>query len=486
MLTVRATAGHVTDIEADVVVVPVFKGGIEGPGTQPALDALGLDRVPVTSSFRGDIGQHLAIGAPGSAFRSVLFVGLGRMDEVDSERLRRAAGLGGRHAQGARVATTLAEVHPTSESVTAVVEGFLLGSHRDDRFKSVPSERLPAEELRVLVPSSLLPDSRDAVARGRTHAEATIAARHLVDLPPDRKRPADLAQAIAALAGASCEVTIRDEAWLREAGYGGLLAVGQGSSAPPRLVELRYRPDEPLGTVVLVGKGITFDTGGLSLKRGDAMTGMKADMAGAAAIAAACAYLPRVECPMEVVALLGLAENMPGASAQRPGDVLTIRGGTTVEVVDTDAEGRLVLADLLSAAGDEDPDAVVDCATLTGAAVTALGHYVAAVMGTDDTLVDALVRAGAEVGETYWRLPLVEDYRPFLDSAVADCVNFTDVVGAGAVTAGLFLRRFVGDHPWAHLDIAGPALLSERLAHEHLPAGGTGFGARTLLAWLGD
>jgi leucyl aminopeptidase len=475
------------EVPADLLVVGVFKGGIEGPGAQQALDGLGLERFPVTPGFRGDIGQSLLLAAPGAAARAILLVGLGRMDAVDPERLRQAAGEAARAGRGARrVVTTLAQVSPSPAAVEAVAEGFLLGAPVGRPLASRPDrDASRTAEVVVLVPSSGSEAARRAVAHATTTSRATTAARDLVNLPPDRKRPPALAAALAELAGTSCEVRVRDGEELREGGFGGLLAVGRGSSAPPRLVELRYTPPDPLGAVVLVGKGITFDTGGLSLKRGlTALATMKSDMAGAAAVAATCAVLGELGVRLQVTGLCPLAENMPGGDAQRPDDVLTAHGGTTVEVRDTDAEGRLVLADALDLGASTQPDAMVDLATLTGAAIKAVGPFAGAVMGSDDDLVRALTDAAAVAGEDLWPLPLWAALERFLDSPVADLNNTADEHGAGAIMGGLFLRRFTRGVPWAHLDIAGPAFLDPELAHGYLPAGGTGFGVRTLLAWL--
>ena len=484
MLTVSAEAVDLLEVDTDLLVVPVFKGGIEGPGVGAVLGRLGLDAFPVTPDFRGDIGQHLLLSAPGLRAGGVLLVGLGRMDAAGPERLRRAAGVAARAAAGVeRVATTLAEVAATEASITAVAEGFHLGAYEDRRFRS-SGQASRLREVVVLVPSSRLDGARGALQRAATYAAATARARDLVNLPPDRKRPPALAEQISELLGAACEVFVHDEAALRDQGCGGLLAVGRGSSAPPRLVEIRYRPASPLGHVVLVGKGITFDSGGLSLKRGRGMDDMKSDMAGAAAVVGACSALDELGVRLEVTGLLPLAENLPGADAQRPDDVVVIHGGTTVEVADTDAEGRLVLADALDIAAGMQPDAIVDLATLTGSAITAVGHYAAALMGSDQELLDSLRQAADAGGEPLWPLPLWDDLERFLDSPVADLNNTGDGAGGGAIMGGLFLRRFVGSVPWAHLDIAGPAFLSEDLASGHLTAGGTGFGVRTLLAWL--
>ena len=472
------------EIDADLVVVPVYKAGIEGPGAGLVLRALDLDTFPVTPSFRGDIGQHLLLAAPGLAAGGVLLVGLGRMDETSSARLRRAAGVAARAAAGARhIATTLAEVHPSPEAVQAVAEGFALGGHKDRRFRSKPGEP-GMEELTVLVPSSHLAVAEQALRRAELAVRATITARDLVNLPPDRKRPPEFARMVEELLQGRCDVTVRDEHDLEAEGFGGILAVGRGSSAPPRLVELRHRPAQPLGHVVLVGKGITFDSGGLSLKRGGGMNSMKSDMAGAAAVVGVFEALADLDVPLEVTGLLACAENMPGGDAQRPGDVLRAYGGTTVEVLDTDAEGRLVLADALAYAASMKPDAIVDLATLTGSIVSALGQYAAGLMSNDDGLRDALCVAAEMAGEPLWPMPLWGELERFLDSPVADVNNTADGPGGGSVTAALFLRRFVGEVPWAHLDIAGPAFLPSHLAEGHLPAGATGYGVRTLLAWL--
>ncbi len=484
MLSVTVTDTDPLSVDTDLLVVPVFKGGIEGPGAAAVLDALSLERLPTTPEFRGDIGQYLMLSTPGMPFAGVLLVGLGRMDATDVDRLRRAAGVAACAARGvARVATTLAQVHADGSAAAAVAEGFWLGSYRDQRFRSEADDAV-LTDVTLLVASSQQQRVEDAVARAQVYARATIAARDLVNLPPDRKRPADLAEAITALVSPSCDVEVSDESQLTDRGFGGMLAVGRGSSSPPRLVEIRYRPDNPLGHAVLVGKGITFDTGGLSLKRGTYMNTMKSDMAGTAAVAAVCSVLADLDVRLEVTGLCALAENMPGADAQRPGDIITMFGGTTVEVLDTDAEGRLVLGDALQYGAAMGPDAMVDLATLTGTAISAVGHYAAAAMGNDEELLGSLRRAADVAGEDLWPLPLWPDLERFLDSPVADINNTADGPGAGSITAGLFLKRFVGDVPWVHLDIAGPAFLPAELATHYLVPGGTGFGVRTLLAWL--
>jgi len=485
VLSVTTADTDPLEIDADLLVVPAFKGGIEGPGAARVLDALGLDSLPVTPEFRGDIGQSLVLAAPQLPCRGVMFVGLGRMDATDAERLRRAAGVAaraGRHV--GRIATTLPQVHAGTAVLEAIAEGFHLGGYADRRFKTDEDGAPRLAEVVLLVASSQQQHAAEALRRAEIYARATIAARDLVNLPPDRKRPPQLADAVSRLVGDACEITVLDEATLRDEGFNGILAVGRGSSAPPRLVEIRYRPTNPLGHVVLVGKGITFDTGGLSLKRGTSMNTMKSDMAGAAAVAATCSVLAELGVRLEVTGLLALAENLPGSDAQRPDDVITMHGGVTVEVRDTDAEGRLVLADALDYGAGMQPDAMVDLATLTGSAINAVGHFAAALMGTDSDLCASLLRAAEVSGESLWSLPLWTDLERFLDTPIADINNTGDGAGGGSIMGGLFLKRFVGDVPWAHLDIAGPAFLGAEQAGHYLPVGATGYGVRTLLAWL--
>ncbi len=484
MIELHVTADDPLDVEVDVLLIPVFKGGIEGPGVQRVLATAGLDELPRTPDFRGDIGQTLLLSARGTRARALCLVGLGRMNATDGERLRQAAAIGVAAASHATtLATTLSQVHARPGVTQAVAEGLLLGSYQDRRFttRGDPSKVRAAT---LLIASSQLEPARQALMRARHYAVATCAARDLVNLPPDRKRPGELAERIRELNADACDVEIVDEHTLADGGYGGILGVGRGSAAPPRLVRLHYRPEQPLGHVVLVGKGITFDSGGLSLKRGSHMDEMKSDMAGAAAIAGACSVLAGLGVRLEVTALLPLAENMPGADAGRPDDVLRMRDGQTVEVLDTDAEGRLVLADALADGANLKPDAMVDLATLTGSAIGALGQYAGALMANDTELADALLSAADVAGEVLWRLPLWDELDTFLDSPIADVANVTDSPGGGAITAGLFLRRFTGETPWAHLDIAGPAFLSQELARDHRTVGGTGYGVRTLLAWL--
>ena len=324
-----------------------------------------------------------------------------------------------------------------------------------------------------------------AIDRAATMAGAVALARDLTNTPSLRKNPQWLADAAISVAeDAGIDVTVRTEQELAEAGFGGIYAVGQGSARPPRLIELRYAPSGAQRHVVLVGKGITFDSGGLSLKPNDGMKLMKTDMAGGAAVIAVMSALARLGVTDRVTGLVAAAENLPSGSAFRPGDVITQFGGKTTEVLNTDAEGRLVLADAIAYADRElEPDQIVDLATLTGAARVALGGSRAALYSTSDELAECLAQAGESSGERLWRMPLPEDYVQLLESDIADQANVSPgEEGGGSITAALFLREFSGGRPWAHLDIAGAARSSGD--DGEVTSGATGFGTRLLLRWL--
>jgi leucyl aminopeptidase len=484
-LTVDVASGDLLDMPAETLVVGIFTGGIEGPGAEAVIAQLGLPRLPLTPQFRGDIGQHLALATPGLRCDTVLFIGLGRMIATDDERLRQAALVAARcGGASGRVVTTLAQVHPSPGAIAAVAEGFRLGAARDDRFTSKTDARPQIEHVTILVPSSALSDGEQAVHRAGITARATIAARDLVNTPPNHKPPLELAARLVDLTQKTCSAEVHDQAALTGMGTAGLLGVARGAANAPCLLELRYQPDEPLGHVVLCGKGTVFDAGGLTLRDSVSMIETKADMAGAAAIAAACAVLGELDVRVRVTALLGLAEVMPSGDAQRPDDIITARGGTTIEITDPDADGQLMLADLLDLARSYEPDAVVDVATLGAASVAALGRYAGAVMGNDQDLIDALLTAAARSGEQLWQLPLWGELGRRLTSPIADLVNNETKAGGGAIVAGLFLQRFARDLAWAHIDCSGPAFIPVDLATPTRPPGASGYGVRTLLAWL--
>lgn len=414
----------------------------------------------------------------------IVLVGVG---DGSRTALRRAGAALARACENLDQVLTTIAAESDDDGVRALVEGFLLASYRVARVGRREPGRRPCARL-VLVGRHPEP----AVAAATRGARATWLARRLAATPSNVKNPAWFAEEARAAAAVvpGTTVEVHDEAWLAEHGFGGLLAVGAASATPPRLVVVDYTPVRTRGGsrhVVLVGKGITFDTGGLSVKDRDAMVPMKTDMAGAAAALAATLAAASAELPHRVTAVLPLAENAFGGAGYRPGDVLSLLDGTTVEVRNTDAEGRLVLADALTwARRSLDPDVVVDVATLTGAATMGLGRRHAALYTEDGALAAQLEAAAAATGERVWRMPLVPEYRAALESTVADVANVaTDPkVGAGSVTAALFLERFTDGVPWAHLDIAGPARAPK--AEHEVSEGATGFGARLLGRWLED
>ncbi|WP_433497918.1 leucyl aminopeptidase [Sphaerimonospora sp. CA-214678] len=419
---------------------------------------------------KGEAGEVFEVPfARGDGVGGFLLYGTG---DREADALRKA---GAALARKARGRASLAVVVPPDGDLAALAEGALLATY---------TFRIGRDGTRPVGEILFAGGREDALRRGETTARATALARDLVNTPASIKTPAWLAEQAAAVAADSgLAVRIRDETEL--GAFGGILAVGQGSVSPPRLVELSYAPEGARAHVVLVGKGITFDTGGLSLKPTEGMKTMKTDMAGGAAVIAAMSALSAFAAPVRVTGLIACAENAISGTAQRPSDVIRQYGGRTVEVLNTDAEGRLVMADALAYADAElDPDAVIDIATLTGAAKVALGQRVAALYATDDSLAGELLAAAEAGGERLWRMPLVEDYRSALESEIADLTNVDRKMSgaAGSITAALFLREFTGGRPWAHLDIAGPARAAADDAE--ITKGGTGFGVRLLLRYL--
>jgi leucyl aminopeptidase len=421
----------------------------------------------------------------------VLAIGAGERATVDPDAVRRAAAAGARQASRDTalayvVPADLADGLDVGSAARAIAEGASLGAYAYTTYRTKSHDTVQLDRIALVPGDGVDPDIVAAqVARGRTIAGATNVTRDLINTPPAFKRPPDLADRIASLVeDTTITARVLGAEQLERGGFGGLLGVGRGSSTEPRLVELRYQgtgDDAP--HIVLVGKGITFDSGGLSLKPSNSMATMKSDMSGAAAIVGALLAAAQLEVAPRVTGLLALAENMPGGDATRVSDVLTHRDGTTVEVMDTDAEGRLVLADALAYGGELEPTAMIDLATLTGGQIVALGYRIAAIMGTNDALLDSLERAARQAGERLWRLPLPDDYSDQLRSEVADLKNIGKPRQAQSIVAGLFLKEFAGDVPWAHLDIAGPAF-SDSGDGPLVPKGATGFGVRTLVAYL--
>ena len=469
-----------------VLAIPVHRGGLPaGEHVAASLHAVGLDVTDVQRahepSSEAGATTRLALVPGERAARTVLLVGVG---DGDPAALRLAGAALGRAGRGrVHLVVAVSDLDPAAQA--ALVEGIALGGYTSPRWLGAQAE--PA--TRPVAEVTLVGDHDDAVCRRAvTRARATMLARNLTVAPSNIKNPAWLAaQARTVGRRAGLDVKVWSDRDLRAEGFGGLLAVGAGSATPPRLVQLSYAPKETTSKpahIVLVGKGITFDTGGLDIKPAEGMLAMKTDMSGSAIVLAVVAACAALELPVRVTGLLALAENAVSGSAYRPSDVITTYGGRTVEIGNTDAEGRIVMADALAYADAHlQPDVLVDIATLTGAARVALGRSMAPLYATDDALTDALVAAGQATGELLWPFPLVQDYRSALDSAVADINHIAGTpVGGGSITAALFLREFVGERRWAHLDIAGVG--RSDVDRGLLTKGGTGFGARLLLTWL--
>jgi leucyl aminopeptidase len=487
-VTATLSSAAPAKVNADVLAVPVFSGRVLGPGGKALDTAVGgsLAAFMTEAGFEGKADETLAVPAGKLGARAALLIGLGDRKTVSADRLRRAAAAVVRRSPKAKtVATTLLDTVPTggdrAAAAQALAEGAALGAYRFLRYKQ--KSDVPALE-RLVVLGKKDDAVQQGLDRGVAVAGAVAWARDLVNEPAGAMTPTQLAEeARRAAEQGGLEIEVLDEVEIANQGLGGLLGVSLGSEQPPRLVKLTYTPTgRATGTVALVGKGITFDSGGLSLKTADGMETMKTDMSGAAAVIGAMSVLRAAGVRTKVIAFVPTTENMPGGRAIKPGDVLKIRNGKTVEVLNTDAEGRLILADGLSLAAEEKPDAVIDLATLTGACVVALGMKIAGLMGNDDGWIGQVRSAAERAGESMWHLPLPQEYRKDLDSEIADLKNITGNRGGGALTAGLFLAEFTGDVPWVHLDIAGPARASGD--DGYIAKGGTGFGVRTLVEVL--
>jgi leucyl aminopeptidase len=476
----------------DVLVVGLAESGLQGlpEGVEVAYQrklGTGVEELAVSVGAKASAGTTRTLPAVDGGPRLVV-TGLGE-GEPDAEDLRRAAGastayLSALAAKGSPLTAAIGFGTTTVDELQAVAEGALLGVYR---YAPVSRKPAPAPTLTAVTVlhtgATTTVDGDDVTTVAPAVASAVLTAREWVNIPPNLLYPETLAAEVKALVKDSkVSYEVLDGPALVKGGYGGLLAVGGGSSRPPRLVRLSYKPKGATRHLALVGKGITFDSGGLSLKPGDSMYTMKCDMAGAAAVLAATHAIAKLGLPVQVTAYGALAENLPSDTAYRPSDVLTIYGGTTVENGNSDAEGRLVMADALARANEDHPDLVVDVATLTGACMVALGDRTAGLMATDDETADLVLDAAEAAGEDFWQLPIPRETRAKLDSKVADLKSTGGDRFGGALVAAAFLREFVqAGTPWAHLDIAGPAFLDGK-PYGYVSAGGTGVGVRTLIA----
>jgi leucyl aminopeptidase len=454
-------------------------------GAEPVSSAYGrgLSRALTALGATGDAGQVTRLPKAGSVTAPVIIaVGLGE-GSPDDEALRKAAGVGVRAAAGEE-RVVIALPASTPEALRAVCEGALFGAYafHTYRKKSLKAHKKPVGAVTVASDIGKGAESTAIVNEVKAMAKALHLVRDMINTPPSDLHPADFAKtAVATCRTLKLEVEVLDEKQLARGKFGGLIGVGQGSAHPPRLVRIAYRHRAAKRHLAFVGKGITFDSGGISIKPAAGMDAMKSDMSGAAAVLGAMTAIARLKPQVNVTGYMAMAENMPSGSAQRPSDVITIRGGRTVEVLNTDAEGRLVLADAIVRASEDEPDVIVDVATLTGAAMVALGVRTSGIMANDDDFRTRLFETASSVGEQMWPMALPPELRPGMDSKVADIANMGERYG-GMQTAGLFLKEFVPEGiTWAHIDIAGPAY-NENDAYGYTPKGGTGAAMRTLVA----
>ncbi len=490
-LKLSAVSPDVRRVTANAVVIAVAKGKdgprlldsplpkAEASALQDSLPALGATgaadevlRLPATASLKADV---------------LVLTGVGTVDgeTPETEALRRAAGAAARQLKGL-TKVVFALPTPTVESATAVAEGVALGAYAFSNHLSKAPEKTPLTEGIIATAASAHKALPAALRRAAILGRSVRGVRDLVNTSPSDLFPESFAaESRTAVKSLPIKVTVYDEKRLEKDGYGGIMGVGKGSSRQPRLVKLEYSPAKARRHLAFVGKGITFDTGGISLKPAANMHYMKSDMAGAATVLGTMLAIAELGLPLRATAWLCLAENMPGGHAARPGDVFTMFGGKTVENLNTDAEGRLVMADGLVAASAEKPDVIIDIATLTGAQLISLGRRTSGIMG-DSGVRDALVSAAGTSGESAWGMPMPEELRASLDSTVADLANAGERNG-GMMTAAAFLQEFVGEVdgqkiPWAHIDIAGPSY-NDVAPYGYVPKNGTGSGLRTLLTY---
>jgi leucyl aminopeptidase len=461
-------------VEAGALVVPVFEGRKEERfGAGDLLDAGEIAGKPLELLLL----HHV----PGVAATRILLAGAGKAEKFDPAEMRKLAGAAVRHLKAKSVksvAMALDAEHASADFASAAVEGAILGDYDPDRYKTDDADKKSVDRFAVVAEAA---DLEDAVGRGRIVAEAQSFTRTLVNEPANLLTPSKIADAARSMASEyHLEYQVLGFEQMELLGMGALLGVARGSAEPPVLIVVRYQPENPKSQahLGLVGKGVTFDSGGISIKPADGMEKMKYDMAGGAAMLGAMRAIAQLKPALAVTAFIPCVENMPGSRAQRPGDIVTAMSGKTIEVINTDAEGRLILADALTYARQQGCTHLVDAATLTGAVVVALGHLNVGLFANDDGMRDRVLKAAKSAGERMWPMPLEDDYKEYLKSAFADLANVGGRWG-GAITAAIFLKAFAEDTPWVHLDIAGTAWLDE--SKPFLAKGPTGLPVRTLV-----
>ncbi len=502
---VVAQQGDLTTVTSDLVVVDAFEGVESFGGVTKAVDEASggaLSRILAAGDFKGKFKESVMVHPAQGGAKRVLLAGLGPVDKLTLDKVRRvsavvarrARDLGAREAHVALLGVGGAGLAPR-DVAEAMAEGALLGLYKFDAYKGVKKQEKTDE--RPQLARIVLLDKRATSARqaaegaqvGSVIAQATNQCRDWAQWSGDDAAPSLYGDRVVALAREhGLKATVLDKREMEGLGMGGVLAVARGSVREPRFCVLDHHPRGAKHTVVLVGKGITFDSGGISIKPAEGMENMRMDKSGASAVMAAVVAAKRLKLPLRVVALAPFTDNLPSGSAYKPGDVVTTMSGKTIEVVNTDAEGRVILSDALHYAGRYDPAAIVELSTLTGGCIVAVGHHAIAGMGNSEPLLDALREAGSAVHERIWPLPFFDEYGEMVKSQVADVKNSAGRI-ASSVTAGKFLEHFVGDHPWVHLDIASTAYhegATPRFNEEYCPEKSTGVGVRLLVRWMRD
>ena len=494
-MEIKVAQGSIQESTADTIVVNLFEGVTAPGGATGAIDqALGgaISELIASGDFKGKAGDVGVLYPHGAIVaRRVLVVGLGKREEFDLEGVRKAAASAVKRARDLNASQVATIVHgagigglATAAAAQATAEGSLLAAYRYHAPKQEPEEKREIEALTIVeFDQGKVAEIEAGVGVAEAIATGVTLARDLVNMPPNVATPTKLAETAEAIADAhGMNIVVGDREWAAERKMGAFLAVAKGAGEPPQFIVLEHNGGrDDLETIALVGKGITFDTGGISIKPSERMEEMKSDMGGAAAVLGAMKTIGVLDLPLRVIGIAPCTENMPDANAYRPADVITASNGKSIEVISTDAEGRMVLADGLVYAGRYDPKAVIDLATLTGACIVALGKGMAAgLFSTDDSLRDRLEAAGNSTQERVWPLPLWDDYKKAIKSDVADMKNSGGRYG-GVATSAMFLKQFT-DYPWAHLDIAGMALSDKD--GDYTPAGGTGYGVRLLIELL--
>ena len=496
-MNIAVEIGDFRQIQTDAIIIPILEDDLHNDLLLAADSALEgrIQSLLNLGDFKGKLKSTAVLYTNGSIIAPrIILIGLGKFSELDTEKVRQVAGHTAKYARDLGIASIAVPIPPEAQDewIQGAVEASLLSLYEfkqhqtEDDNDENENENKKLETLTLLVSSDTEKTSLDrVVSRGKTIADGTILARDLSNQPSNHLTPTQLAEKaaeVAASTGLKC--TVFDKATLEEKGFRTLLAVSQGSAEEPRFIILEHTPEgDEKDTVVLVGKGITFDTGGISLKSGSGMHEMKHDMSGAAAVLGAMQVIGHLEPDVQVIGLIAASENMPSSTAIKPGDVVTSYGGKTIEILNTDAEGRLILADALGWTAQYKPQGVVDLATLTGAVITCLGHIAAGALGTDDALIEKVKKAGEKTHERVWELPLWDDYDEGVKSTVADVKNIGDGT-SGTIAGAAFLKKFADGYPWVHLDIAGTAWGMK--GSTYIPDSASGYGVRLLVQLVED